>query len=149
MRQQLVRHTGGIVTHDPIAALLVAVLAELRGIRAVLEQQPRRPAPTTLSRDDRASLATLLPAIAADRGSEPFYVYELFEPEVGAGVRLVTRGFTASRIGRLFQRAEGYAVEGYTIARDGAARRIVMWTVLRVPAEPFRTVPPRPAPGAV
>ena len=95
---------------DVVLEVLGQIVAELRGIRAALEQ-PRRPVPATLSRQDRARLARLLPALGGVFGSDVFTAADLFSDDAPAAVRVVVRGPMCDG-GCLFQRAEGLAVEG-------------------------------------
>jgi hypothetical protein len=116
-------------TTPAIAALLLEVLDELRLIRAELAGQRR---PSHLTREDRDRLATMLPAIGGAFGSELFLVRELFEADAAA-VRLVLRGFTPKRVGRLLQRGEGQVIDGYLVQRGGLEVHVVLWRIVQVP----------------
>lgn len=105
--------------------VLDAVLDELRAIRHLLEQ--RRP--SRLTREDRARLTTLLPALGGVFGSELFVAREVLEHPAPA-LRLVRGELSARSIGRLLQRAEGEAVQGYTVERAGTEVGSTLWRVL-------------------
>ena len=118
-----------------------AVLTELRAIRVALERQ-RRPV-ATLSRDDRALLARLLPTAGGVLGSELFVARELCESE-SAELQVVTRGLNARQIGRVLQRGEGQVIDGYVIQREGVEQHAVLWRILQVPEFLDLPVPPVP-----
>jgi hypothetical protein len=44
-----------------------------------------------------------------------------------AALRLVRRGLNAKRVGRLLRRAEGQAVDGYVVQREGFELHAVLW----------------------
>jgi hypothetical protein len=119
----------------------------LRQILAALERQ-RLSLPMT--RGDTAALATLLPPIGGAVGFEPFLVRDLFK-HPSTALRLVLRGQRAIKMGRLFQRAAGHAIDGYLVERAGAELHTALWRVLQV-VEGNREVnfPPSPhAPRAI
>jgi hypothetical protein len=107
-----------------IAALLRALIAEVKGLRA--DGRDRRP--SHLTRQDRDRLANILPVVAARRGSELFVVRELFEAESPAW-RLVVGTLNARQVGRLLQRAEGQRIGGFVVQRDGIEVGSVLWRV--------------------
>lgn len=127
--------------------MLVAILRVLergRGARdaADLSSNTKRAhLPLFLSRADRARLGHLLPAIGGALGSEPFLARDLFEHDA-AGLRLVRRGLTAKRIGRLFQRAEGQVIDGYVIERAGDELHTTLWRVMEVSGSRLPAIPP-------
>lgn len=134
---------------DPV--LDVEMLEVLREIRDLLRRslEQARPARGILSRSDRARLSRLLPAIAGAYGSERFTARDLFEADAAPAVRLVVRGLNPRRVGRLFQRADQQAVDGYLVQRDGVELHAVLWRIQRVPEFPHSAVPPRATGNAV
>lgn len=130
---------NALAVQSELAALLELLIAEVRGLRDDLARDRRRR--RELSRSDRHRLARLLPAIAGALGSEPFLTRDLFESD-SAALGFVLQGWTAIRIGRLFQRAEGAAVDGYVIERDGVELHATLWRVLQVPGSGLPAVPP-------
>jgi hypothetical protein len=115
-------------TPDTHTAILLAMLGELRALRAVLEAQ--RPV-STLSRPDRARLAAILPAIGGALGSELFTVRDLFESDAAA-IRLVLDGATRIQIGRLLARGEGHPIDGYLVQRDGSELNVILWRIVQI-----------------
>jgi hypothetical protein len=113
-------------TPNPVDAWQAAVLVELRAIRSVLERQRR---PSHLTRDDRDRLAKMLPPIGAVFGSALFTARELLEKDAPA-LRLVLGELNARQIGRLLQRAEGAAVGGLTVQREGIEVGAILWRVV-------------------
>ena len=98
---------------------------ELRQLRMLVERlQPRRPA---LSRADRDVLAKLLPAIGGAFGSEPFASRDVLS---AAGVRVVVRGLSPKRIGKLLSRAAGSPVDGFMVERCGLEINVALWRVM-------------------
>jgi hypothetical protein len=112
-------------TLDTIALLVAELVTEVRGLRSDLRRD--RPV-STLSRDDRALLARVLPAIAGARGSEPFASRDLAE-DVPA-LRVVLRGLSVKSIGRLLSRAKGIPIDGWIVERYGTEINVVLWRVL-------------------
>ena len=84
-----------------------------------------------LSRRDRDRLAALLPALAGRFGSTPILVREVIA-SADPGVRLVRGDLNAKRIGRLFSRAAGLAVDGYVVERCGVEDGATIWSVRAV-----------------
>jgi hypothetical protein len=115
---------------DPALELLRELVAGQRQIIELLERQGRPP--KSLSREDRALLARLLPAIGGVMASELFVTRELFEHEAPA-LRVALGGLTVRKVGRLFQRGEGQLVEGYRIQREGDELHVALWRVVQVP----------------
>ena len=113
-------------TPDQTETLLRELVTEVRGLRADMRQQ-RRPA-ATLSRDDRAVLSRLLPAIAGALGSEPFTSRDL--PYASPGLRVVLHDMTVKQIGMLLSRAEGVPIEGWIVERCGIEINVTLWRVL-------------------
>lgn len=118
--------------NDDLAAELragqAAILAEVRELRRELAE--RRPQ-GRLSRENRATLIALVPAIAGGRGSENFYVNELIEDPVIRA--LLPPGMTAAQLGRLLLRAVD-PIGGLRVERVGLERgRVVLWRVVAVP----------------
>jgi hypothetical protein len=103
-----------------------AVLNELRAIRVALENRNR--SVTVLTRADRDVLTRLLPAIAGAIGSEPFTSRDL--PGAASGLRVVLRGLSVKKIGRLLSRAEGTPIEGWLVERCGTEINVTLWRVL-------------------
>jgi hypothetical protein len=113
-------------TPDQTETLLRELITEVRGLRLALERQ-RRPV-ATLSRDDRAVLSRLVPAIAGALGSEPFTSRDL--PDASPGLRLVLRGLSPKQIGRLLSRAAGVPIDGWLVERCGTEINVTLWRVL-------------------
>lgn len=113
------------------------VRAELAGLRGLVEQLlerqiiPQKSA-DLLSRDDRALLARLSPAIAGALGSTEFLTRDLFGHD-SAALRIVLRGLNPRQVGRLLKRAEGKPVDGYVVERVGVELGAILWRVVRVP----------------
>lgn len=120
--------------------LLRELVAGQQRIIQLLER-PQRPA-SGLTRADRVMLAKLLPVIGGALGSDPFLARDLYEHE-SAGLRLVLRGLTAQRLGKLFQRAEGQVIDRYVVERAGDELHTTLWRVLEVPGSPLPLVPPQ------
>ena len=126
---------------DPLEAILRELVAEVRGLRADLARQPRA---STLTREDRARLAAILPAAGGVFGPELFLTRDLFASE-SAALQLVLDGLTAKQLGRLFRRADGQAIDGYLIQRDGSELNTALWRIVAVHGfleVSNRTVPP-------
>jgi hypothetical protein len=106
-----------------------AIEAQLREINAKLDRLLARDRPAApLSRDDRALLRRLLPAVAGVLGSEPFHAAELCEHDAPA-LRLVCAGLTARRLGRLLRRGADTPIAGYVVKRDGVEAGAVLWQI--------------------
>ena len=116
-------HAGAVA--DPVQQ---AILAELKAIRALLEQHARRPAPS-LSRHDRAVLARVLPAIAGARGSEPF-AFTSRDLRAAPALHVALRGFSVKQIGRLLARAENIPIDGWIVQRCGTEINVTLWRVV-------------------
>ena len=114
-------------TPDTIVSLLRELVDLQRQILAALEQRQRPVA--SLTRADRAVLARLLPAIAGDRGSEPFD-FTSRDLRATPGLRVVLRGLSVKQIGRLLSRAEGVPIDGYIVERCGVEINVTLWRVL-------------------
>jgi hypothetical protein len=71
-----------------------------------------KPPTTTLSRADREWLVRILPAIVGSLGSETFTSEEALEI---CSVKLVAKGFTTRKLGRLLARAAGKPIDGYLV----------------------------------
>ncbi len=108
---------------------LESLFEELRAIRQLLEE---RQTPSSLSRQDRAALGRILPAIGGTFGSQWFASRDLFEEDFPA-LRLVLAGYSSKRLGQLFHRGEGEVVDGYLV-KQGSQRELnaALWRVLRV-----------------
>lgn len=128
-----------------LEALLRELVVEVRGLRSDLGRDRKARFSATLSRADCAVLSRLLPAIGGALGSEPFLARDLFDHE-SAALRLVLSGLNAKRIGRLFQRGDGQAIDGYLVERAGDELHTTLWRVVEVLGSPLPAVPP-PAPG--
>ena len=109
--------------------LLRELIAEVRGLRADVQGRLTTPA---LSRTDRETLSRLLPAIVGALGSDSFLCRDLLDGDEYPGLRVVTAGLNSKKLGRLFQRAEGIAVDTYVVERDGSELNAVRWRVLVV-----------------
>jgi hypothetical protein len=122
-RREPVAHVP-IETTDTIA-LLRELVEQVKGLRADLRE--RRPA-ASLSRDDRAYLARLLPVLGGVYGSEGFTSRDCVEDDAPA-VRLVLEGRSAKAIGKLLARAEGIAIAGLLVRRTGVDGQVTVWRV--------------------
>jgi hypothetical protein len=107
-------------------ARLAAEVDDLRARIACLEAQ-RRPF-DRLARADRERLARILPAIAAELGSEPFLISEL----AGPGVAVACAGLSPRRLGRLLLRGAGLAIDGHMVERVGDEGGCALWSVRKV-----------------
>lgn len=115
-----------LVSH-PIETLLRELVAEVRGLRADLARQGRPD--STLSRADRAQLAQMLPAIAGVYGPETFSARDLVEDDRPA-VRLVVQGRSVKQLGKLLARADGVAIEGLMLQRQGREYQVTQWQIV-------------------
>jgi hypothetical protein len=117
-----------------IEARLCALEAEVRelvtlncAILATLERQQR---PSSIpTRADRAVLEKILPAIAGAYGSDNFSSRDLVE-DASPAVRLVVRGLSAKRVGKLFSRADGIPINGLMVQRQGEEFHVTAWRVV-------------------
>jgi hypothetical protein len=128
VKQQLVP----VVSGEALPAEMAwerAVLAELRAIRAVLEQRQRPVVP--LSRADRALLGRMLPALAGAFGSETFSARDLAEDERPA-VRIVVQERTVKQLAQLFAKADGLPIEGLKLECHGLEERVTVWRIIAV-----------------
>lgn len=109
-----------------IEALLLELIAEVRGLREDLRQQRR---PSSLSRADRAVLARLLPAISRGAfGSELFLTADVFASD-NAALRVARRGLNARQLGRLLRRAVGTPIDGLVVERVASEAGAVVWRI--------------------
>lgn len=102
------------------------VLAELADVRARLTMLEATR--STLSPDDRDTLARILPAVAGALGSELWTVRQLRTSE-HAGVRVVLEGIGSRRLGKLFARCAGMPIGGYVVERIAVESNAVVWQV--------------------
>ena len=112
--------------HEPeaIQVTLADVMRELVAIRILLEDR-RRPSP--LTRADLGVLTRLLPAIAGAFGSELFTSRDL---AADAGVRVVLRGLSIKRVGKLLSRGAGIPINGLMVERAGHEINVNLWRVV-------------------
>ena len=116
--------------------LLEDVVARLGRIEAALSD---RATVAPVSRIDKHLHAALAPEICAAVGDAAWTVRELlgharsdaellkvFDDAIG-----LDEG-TARRLGRFLARVEGFALDGYTVHREGDARAGASWRVVRV-----------------
>jgi hypothetical protein len=103
------------------------VLAELVRLRQLVEAREA----SHLSRPDVDRLATVLPVIAAEVGSEAFLVREVIAAD-SAGLRLVLTGCSSRSLGRLLRRAEGHPVGGLVVERVGTENNAALWRLVKV-----------------
>ena len=113
-----------------LALRLDEILDEIRALRYAVEHPTPR---STLSREDRALLTRLLPAIGGAVGSELFNSAEICGEYDAAALRLVCAGLSARQVGRLLRRAAGTPIAGYLVERVGLEAGAVLWRVVRVP----------------
>jgi hypothetical protein len=118
---------------DPLVEVLKELAGLVRGLRQDLAvaRNPQVLAPT-VSRDDRARLETLLPAMGGVFGSELVNSAEICESDAAA-LRLVCAGLSARALGRLLRRAAGTPIAGYMVERVGLEAGAVLWRVVQVP----------------
>jgi hypothetical protein len=110
---------SGDVDPDAVRALLEALDARVRALER-----------TRLSRQDRARLAMLLPAIAGCFGSRPFLASEV-TTSTDAGLQCCCRGMSTKSLGKLFARADSWPVDGYVIEAVAGESGAWLWRVLR------------------
>ena len=125
-----------------IMTMLRQVSAQLAGLPDAIAASLRREgtrAGRTVSRNDRQTLATLLPSIWAACGGASFAVRDLLsQAAVDIGLlREIEQGFgpiagSAKSIGKFFARLEGVDSDGLCIARVASVREGVLWRVDRV-----------------
>ena len=123
---------SSLAARRPAPDVLAEILSELRAIRGLLETRAQ---PSTLSRDDRARLARLLPAIGGAIGSEPFHSAEIVEHESPA-LRVVAAGLSAKHVGRLLRRATGRPVDEWLVERCGIEAGVTLWRIVQMPPSP-------------
>jgi hypothetical protein len=111
---------------DPLVALLTQILSVQRQILSTLQQQrPIGP----LSRADRVVLARMLPAVSGVYGPETFSARDLAEDDRPA-VRLVVQGRSVKQIGKLLSRADGIAIDGLMLQRQGLEYQVTTWQIV-------------------
>ena len=120
----------GVAPESSTETLLLQILDRLARIETLLEQ--RQAQPSTLSRDDRARLGRLLPAIVGAIGSELFHSAEIVEHESPA-LRVVATGLSAKRVGRLLRRATGIPVDEWLVERFGIEAGVTLWRIVQIP----------------
>ena len=111
------------------------IIQLLRRIAAGIDRLAPVEAPSSgLSRDDRAVLAALLPAISMTIGDVQFTASDLAEEatdddELQAAITAC--GLNGRQLGRLFARGCNTEVAGHRIERAGEVRDGVLWRVRR------------------
>ena len=113
---------------DAIEALLRELVDGQRQIIRLLKRQQQRPT-STLSREDRSTLARLLPAIGGVYGSDQFSSRDLAE-DTRPAVRLVVRGWSVKRISKLFARADGISSNGLMVQKQGVKFQVTVWQIV-------------------
>src|SRR5687767_2071686 len=108
------RETRGSDVVPRVEEQLAAIRQEQRAQRAILEQILEARRPSRLSRVDRDLLSRMVPAIGGAIGSEAFACRELITHPAPA-LAIVLAGVNAKRLGRLFTRAAGVAVDGLMV----------------------------------
>jgi hypothetical protein len=103
------------------------VLAEVRSLRAELAAMRTA---RVLCRADRQALARILPAIGGAMGSDLFVAREVVRHDSSA-VQVALDGMNAKSLGRLFLRADGIAIDGYVVQREGAELNCALWRVVQ------------------
>jgi hypothetical protein len=71
----------------------------------------------------------LLPALGAAFGSEPFASRDVLD---NPGARVVLRGCSIKRIGKLLDRGVGVPIDGLLIERVGIEINVTLWRVVAV-----------------
>ncbi|MEJ7667578.1 MAG: hypothetical protein WKH97_02365 [Casimicrobiaceae bacterium] len=125
---------------------LAVVITLLETISAQLDALPRalvaaqRERGSALSKTDREALEVLLPAIADAVGNLHFTSRELIAHGEADSILLaalvrvygsITTG-TARRLGRLLNRADGFAMDDLRVQRVGYVRDGALWSIARV-----------------
>ncbi len=114
------------MTADPT---LAAILSELRLIRQAIEAQQRQPA-STLHGTDRATMARLLPVLAATFGPEMWRASEVLTHK-SVDLQIVTEDLSAKALGRLCKRAANIPIAGFYISAEAAEHGATLWAVKR------------------
>jgi hypothetical protein len=113
--------------------MLELLEAQLEVLQQILQAvtQPCQKAQSTLSRTDRATLTRLLPAVAGVLGPETFSARDLAEDDRPA-VRIVVQGRSVKRLGKLLSRADGIAIDGLMLQRQGLEYQVTTWQIVAV-----------------
>ena len=106
---------------DDVAAALHELALEVRALRDGVEMLAER---GRLSRDERAFLATLLPAAARVVGTTAFACVDVFD--IPALATLLD-GHTPSALSWLLGRAAGSRIAGIRVERVGRDRSGALW----------------------
>jgi hypothetical protein len=112
--------------------LLRELLDVNRQILATLQQaNTTHGSHSPLTRADRAVLAKILPAVSGAYGPETFTARDLVEDDRPA-VRLVVGGRSVKQLGKLLARADGMAIDGLMLERQGLEFQVTMWRIVAV-----------------
>ena len=71
----------------------------------------------------------MLPALAGTYGAAEFTARDVSEDDRPA-VRLVVGGYSAKRLGKLLARADGLAVDGLQLQRNGLEFGVSVWRIV-------------------
>lgn len=121
---------------EEIIRRLDAIERGQAALTAAIERLCREP----LSQRDRAALRGVLPPVVGARGSASFALWEIFEDD-GPALRIALAGWTPQKLGILFAKASGRAVDGYVVVRDGWADGAARWAVREVVGDSGDSVP--------
>ncbi len=126
-------------------ASLLDVVAELKRIGLLLEGLPRAIAAAShggrsLSKDDRAKLAILLPAISKAIGSHYFTARDLWheaekDAELSGALRKAlgdTGALAGKKLGKLLARADGFNQDGFSVISGKKVREGMLWSIQRL-----------------
>jgi len=120
------------------------VLALLRQISAQLEALPKAIAVAqhrgaALTRTDRQALERLLAAISEAIGNAPFTARSIVDDAtsdgaLGVALELAVGAMPANtrKLGKLLARADGFAVDGFTVRCEAKHKDGLLWRVARV-----------------
>ncbi|MGC4086218.1 MAG: hypothetical protein QM736_29865 [Vicinamibacterales bacterium] len=101
-----------------------AILAELRAIRGLLEQQsPRR----SLALRDVRLLECLVPALHLTFADLAFQASDVLSDEA---LSALLPAFTPARLGKLLARAAGIRVAGFVVSKLGTEGHVTLWQVV-------------------
>jgi len=128
--------TDSTATASAIRELRAEVSALRREVRELIDEVQRdrelrqQPRPRALSAPDRRWLSAMLPVVVGLFGADVWTVRDLFE-DASPGLLLVLGALRPRQVGRLLRRAEGHAVDGLVVVRDGPLANVIHWRIDR------------------
>ena len=135
------RSSAAPLLDDVAAALMLQVVVDeqrrqgavLDTILDLMRSRPRGSDadPRALTAADRATVGDMLPAIAGAYGDALFTAHDLCTDENPA-VRLVVKGLSPKRLGKLLARAEGVPLAGLAIERGDKSINVWQWRIVAV-----------------